>query len=382
MPSFDFPRPASTPEAENLRAEVRAFLRRELGADRKGGELGGWSRFDPAFSRKIGARGWIGMCWPRRYGGGERSALERYVVIEEMLAASAPVGAHWIADRQVGPLLLSHGTEAQRERVLPRIVAGECYVSIGLSEPGVGSDLASVRTRATPVDGGYRLNGVKLWTTRAHSSHYIVVLCRTDGEPGDRHAGLSQLLVDFTWPGVTVRPIVDMTGSHSFNEVRFEDVFVSDDMLIGVRGNGWAQVSGEMGNERSGPDRFLSSFAVVEQLVKSVREAPTDERRRAIGRMASHVAILRRLSMSVAEIIRQGGDPTVQGALVKDVGTVLEQEIPETAREIFALEPSPQSQDALAALVGATLLEAPSFSLRGGTREILRGIIARGLGVR
>ena len=173
-----------------------------------------------------------------------------------------------------------------------------------------------------------------------------------------------------------------MTGSHSFNEVHFEDVFVPDTMLVGTRGNGWAQVTGELGNERSGPDRFLSSFAIVDLMVKEVRERPTNEGLRAVGRLIAHVAVLRRLSASIAEMIRQGQDPTVQGALVKDVGTVLEQEIPQVARQLFALEPSPGSLDALSALVGTTLLAAPSFSLRGGTREILRGIIARGLGAR
>lgn len=381
MANLDFPRPASTPEGEALRAEVRAFIAVEK-PPRAAGAREGWGNFDPEFSRKLGARGWIGMTWPKRYGGHERSALERYVVIEELLAASAPVGAHWFADRQFGPLLLSHGSEKQREMLLPRIARGECYVSIGLSEPGVGSDLASVKTRAMPVEGGYRLNGTKLWTTKAHSSHYIVVLCRTDGEPADRHTGLSQLLVDFQSPGVDIRPIIDMTGSHSFNEVHFEDVFVPDAMLIGARGNGWKQVSGEMGNERSGPDRFLSAFPVLEEMVKAVREQPSVEGRRAIGRIIAHTAVLRRLSTSIAEMIRQGQDPTVQGALVKDVGAVLEQEIAQIARELFALEPSPQAADALSSVVGLTLLAAPSFSLRGGTREILRGIIARGLGAR
>lgn len=382
MASLNFPRPAFTPEAEALRAEVRAFLTSEVAHKSMIGSGEGWNNFDPDFSRKIGQRGWIGMTWPKRYGGHERSALERYVVIEEMLAAGAPVGAHWIADRQVGPLLLSHGTEEQRMLLLPRIAAGECYVSIGLSEPGVGSDLASVKARAIPVDGGYRLSGTKLWTTRAHSSHYIVVLCRTDGDAEDRHAGLSQFLVDFTWPGIEIRPIIDMTGSHSFNEVHFDDVFIPEAMLIGARGNGWKQVSGEMGNERSGPDRFLSSFAVLDLMVKAVREQPTQEGRRAIGRLIAQIAVLRRLSTSIAEMIRQGQDPTVQGALVKDVGAVLEQEIPQVARQLFALEPSQTSPDQMSALVGAILLASPSFSLRGGTREILRGIIARGLGAR
>lgn len=382
MTAFDFPYPVMTAEAEALRSEVRAFLDEELGALRAAGQYIGWTHADPEFSRKLGARGWIGMTWPKAYGGGERSATERYVAIEEMLAAGAPVGAHWTADRQVGPLLLGHGSEEQRRLLLPGIAAGTCYVAIGLSEPGVGSDLASVKARATPVDGGYRLSGTKIWTTNAHLSHYAVVLCRTDGEPADRHAGLSQLLVDLKAPGIEIRPIVDMTGAHSFNEVHFADVFIPEAMLIGTRGNGWVQVSGEMGSERSGPDRFLSSFAVVEALVRRTREEPTDERRAAVGRLVGHVAVLRRLSASIAEMIRNGEDPTVQGALVKDIGTALEQEIPEVARRLFAIEPSPLGEDPLAALVGSTLLASPSFTLRGGTREILRGIIARGLGVR
>lgn len=381
MTSLDFPVPQFTPELAALRVDVRAFLA-DARADGSLVSGAGWSRFDPAFSRKLGERGWIGMTWPRRYGGHDRSALERYVVSEEMLAASAPIGAHWIADRQIGPLLLSHGTEDQRRTLLPRIAAGECYISIGLSEPGVGSDLASVQARATPVPGGYRLTGTKLWTTRAHSSHYIVVLCRTAGERGDRHAGLSQLLVDFTAPGIEIRPIIDMTGSHSFNEVRFDEVFVPDAMLIGTAGAGWKQVTGEMANERSGPDRFLSSFAVLEQMVEAVRRQPSAEGRKVIGRIVAHLAVLRRLSLSIAEMVRLGQDPTVQGALVKDVGAVLEQEIPQLARELFALEPSPGSADALSSTVASILLAAPSFSLRGGTREILRGIIARGLGAR
>lgn len=380
MSAFDFPRPAPTPEAETLRAEVRAFLFDEL-AD-AAALAGGWTRSDPTFSRKVGARGWIGLTWPKRYGGGERSPLERYVVIEEMLAHNAPVGAHWIADRQAGPLLLSHGSEAQRDLILPRIAAGECFMAVGLSEPGVGSDLASVRAHATPVPGGFLLKGEKIWTTGAHVAHYIVVLCRTDGAFTDRQVGLSQLIVDCTSPGLDIRPIIDMTGAHSFNSVHFDNVFVPDAMLVGTRGNGWAQVTSEMGNERSGPDRFLSSFTVVDQLVRYVRRDPSEARLRAIGRLVSHVAILRRLSISVAEIIRLGGNPTVQGALVKDIGTLLEQDIPEVAREIFALEPARNAPDLLTAIVGTALLEAPSFSLRGGTREILRGIIARGLGVR
>lgn len=382
MTGFVFPRPSVGAEAGHLRGEVRGFLEEHADLLAISAGANGWNKFDPVFSRLLGQRGWIGMTWPRKYGGHARSALERYVVIEELLAAGAPVGAHWIADRQFGPLLLGHGSEALKQDLLPRIVAGQCYVSVGLSEPDAGSDLASVQTRAVPVEGGFRLSGTKVWTTRAHESHYIVVLCRTDGAPGDRHIGLSQLLVDFAWPGITIRPIVDMTGSHSFNEVHFDDVFVPGANLIGTRGNGWKQVTSEMGNERSGPDRFLSSFPVLSRMVREAQSDPDASKKREIGRLVSHTALLRRLSVSVAELVQQGEDPTVQGALVKDLGALLEQETPQIARQLFGMEPAPGGADAFSALVAETLLAAPSFSLRGGTREILRGIIARGLGVR
>jgi alkylation response protein AidB-like acyl-CoA dehydrogenase len=161
-----------------LRDEVRAFLAEAMDPD----ELPN-SDFNTgdslAFSAALGGRGWIGMTWPEVYGGGGRSFLERYVVTEELLAAGAPVWAHWIADRQTGPLLLKFGTEEQCQRFLPPITRGECFFSIGLSEPNTGSDLASIRTSAKPVSGGWLLNGSKIWTSGAHMNHYVLTLVRT-----------------------------------------------------------------------------------------------------------------------------------------------------------------------------------------------------------
>src|SRR5262245_35904149 len=164
MVAFSFSPPPASPAAEELRREVRDFLARELAGGSAVNRAGSWGRRDPDFSRKMGARGWIGMTWPKKYGGHERSALERYVVLEEVLAAGAPMGAHWVADRQSGPLLLRFGTEAQRQSILPRIAAGECYFCIGMSEPDSGSDLAATRTRAVAVQGGFLVNGTKIWT--------------------------------------------------------------------------------------------------------------------------------------------------------------------------------------------------------------------------
>lgn len=377
-----FDRPVEARGSEALREEVRDFLRNELAHVPLRHRARSWNGYDEEFSRKLGERGWIGMVWPKRYGGHERSALERYVVIEELLAAGAPVLAHWTADRQVGPLLLAVGTEEQRQKILPGIAAGELRLAIGLSEPGAGSDLAAVQTRARTVEGGFVVDGTKLWTTVGPTAHFIVLLCRTDGTADDRHAGLSQLLIDMTSPGITVSPIRDMTGAAHFAEIRFENVFVPGDGLIGIRGNGWQQVMGELAFERSGPERFLSAMPLVEGFCQRLREQPSDEGKRTLGRIVTHVAMLRRLSLSIAGMLDRGEDPALQASIVKDLGATLEQQIPDMLRAIFAPRPTIDGNDEFAAALMVTLLNSPCFSLRGGTREILRGIIARGLGLR
>ena len=316
-----FDPPPVRPEAEALRAEVRGFLQTEL-ADRPPlARAESWSGLDPAFSRRLGKRGWLGMTWPRRYGGQERHALDRYVVIEEMLAAGAPVAAHWIADRQSGPALLRYGTEAQREAILPRIAAGACYFCIGMSEPDVGSDLASARTRASRVQGGWLVRGTKLWSTNAHVAHYMILFCRTAApDPARRHAGVSQFVVDLSLPGITIRPVNALTGEHHFNEVVFDDVFLPDDALLGAEGDGWAQVTGELANERSGPERFLSSFTLLAELVRALGPAPDDRAAMALGRLGAHLVALRRLSRSIAGMLEAGADPGGRGGVGEGPG--------------------------------------------------------------
>ena len=385
MNAFSFPPPPPSPASEALRQEVRDFLRTAL-ADRKPVEKAeSWTGMDADFSRQMGQRGWIGMTWPKQYGGQERSSLERYVVQEEMLAAGAPVALHWIADRQSGPLILRVGTDEQK-KILPRIAAGEAFFCIGMSEPDVGSDLAAVRTRAAKVPGGYIVNGTKVWTSFAHKSHYMILFCRTGApadQPGDRHGGVSQFLVDLhTTPGLTIRPIIALTGEHHFNEVIFEDSFLPDTALLGREGDGWNQVTSELAFERSGPERFLSSFVLFTELVRALGPDPSDAGTIAIGRLTAHIMTLRRLSRSVAGMLQNGENPALQAALVKDLGALVEQEIPEIARQLVDAEPDAHSTRAFAAVLAHTMMHAPSFSLRGGAREILRGIIARGLGLR
>ena len=364
--------------AEALRAEVREFLAAHW-------PPGYWPNsdfgagHDPAFSRRLGERGWIGMTWPKAYGGGERSFFERYVVTEELLAAGAPVSAHWIADRQSGPLLLRFGSEDQRRRYLPAIARGECFFSIGMSEPNSGSDLASVRTRARQADGGWVVNGAKIWTTDAHRNHFIIALVRTEPPSEDRHAGLSQLVIDLKAEGVAVRPIRNIAGEQDFNEVVFTDCFVPDAAVVGEPGNGWAQVTSELGYERSGPERFLSAFRVLHEYVRWVGANPDAGQAATIGRIASHLTTLRRMSISVAGMLQEGASPVVESALVKTLGNDFEKLLPELVR---LRTPALPESEPLERSLRQTLLHAPSFSLRGGTREILRGVIARGLGLR
>jgi alkylation response protein AidB-like acyl-CoA dehydrogenase len=383
MNSFSFPRYPEPQEVDALRQEVRAFLHDELGARTPVERAQSWSGADPAFSARLGAQGWLGMTWPKNYGGHERSGLERYVVVEETLAAGAPVAAHWIADRQSGPALLKFGSEAQRQNILPRIARGECFFCIGMSEPDVGSDLAAVQTRARPVPGGYRVSGTKLWTTNAHLAHYMILLARTASGEGERHAGLSQFLVDLASPGITIRPILIPSGEHHFNEVVFDDVFLPSDAVLGEEGDGWKQVMSELAIERSGPERFLSSFTLLTELVRVLSAADLPERAAlAVGRLAAHLVILRRMSRSIAGALEAGLDPTLEAVMVKDLGAVLEQEVPEIARGLTGEWPEAAADVDYAAVLAYTLQHAPSFSQRGGAREILRGIIARGLGLR
>jgi alkylation response protein AidB-like acyl-CoA dehydrogenase len=361
------------PGCRALREEVRDFLKSELkSADLRRG-------FDPEFSRKMGAKGWLGMTWPKPYGHG-RTQFERYVVIEEMLAAGAPVSAHWTGDRQSGPNILRFGTQEQKDFFLPRIVAGQLYFCIGMSEPDSGSDLAAARTRAVKVEGGFVVNGTKLWTSNAHRAHYMILFCKTSRED-DRHAGATQLLVDLKTSGIKINPVINLAGNHDFNEVVFTDVFVPQSRVLGEVGAGWRQVVSELGFERSGPERFLSSFRLLTELVRALGPNPPPGAARELGRLVAQLATLRRMSLSVQGMLQAGTAPDVAAAVVKDVGTQFEQDIPEIARQLIDTEPTlagPVFEQVLA----HTILYHRSFSIRGGTREILRGIIARGLGLR
>jgi hypothetical protein len=372
------------PEDEALRAPVRAFLAEAMQKVPAHIRAKSWAGYDTAFSRELGRQGWLGITLPKEYGGGGRSPFARYVLVEEFLNFGAPVGSHWIADRQSGPLILKYGTEAQKRFYLPPICRGESFFCIGMSEPNAGSDLASVKTRATKTATGWTLNGQKIWTTNAQACQYMIALVRTSGDAQDRQKGLSQAIVDLTLPGVTVRPITDLSGDSFFCEVFFDNVLLADDALIGEEGKGWEQVTAELAFERSGPERLFSSIVLFDEWLAFIRTEAgrTPESVRLAGKIFSQLAPLRAMSVAVTEKLARGMSPIVEAALVKDLGTGVEQFIPSAiADDLFSRDVQNAPLELLQTLNYVTQV-APSYSLRGGTRDILRGMIARGLGLR
>ncbi|HUZ24234.1 MAG TPA: acyl-CoA dehydrogenase family protein [Streptosporangiaceae bacterium] len=366
------------PAAGRLRGAVREFLAGQAVPP----HCDSWmSEFDPAFSRALGERGWIGMTWPARYGGaryggGERPERDRLVVIEELLAAGAPVSAHWFADRQIGPALLRHGSPEQRARYLPVITRGECFFAIGMSEPDSGSDLASIRTTARPAGTGWRISGRKVWTSHAARAHYLLALVRTSPrDPQHRHAGLSQLIVDLAAPGVGIRPIRSLDGRCHFSEITLDDVQVPADALLGREGSGWQQATAELAYERSGPERFLSTAPLLWELAR--RRAGHDDPR--LGGLIAELQTLRALSTQIADALQRGAAPAREAAMVKDLGARFEAKVVDTARDLVDVEPALDSPDDLARLLAEAIVHRPGGTLRGGTTEILRGIIARDL---
>jgi len=375
--------------AVKLREEVRTFLKAEIAASSFTPHLG-HTEFDADFTRKVAACGWIGMTWPRQYGGQERSYLERFVVTEEMLAAAAPCAAHWFGDRQTGPSLLRYGSEYLKQKYLPAIARGECYFALGMSEPNSGSDLASVRTRAERVSGGWHVTGQKVWTSWAHKAHAFFVLCRTGPDSGDRHESLSQLIVQLNAPGVTVRPIRFMNGHHHFNEVFLDNVFIPDDMVVGEIGQGWKQVTSELALERSGPERYMTTFPLFIELIRRLGSAPDSRAQDIVGRLTARLWTLRRMALAIALTLDPGPDIengafpaavdlATEAALVKDMGTFYEREIVDAARLLAAVEPTPDATETFERYLAETIVYSPIATIRGGTTQVLRTLIARRL---
>jgi alkylation response protein AidB-like acyl-CoA dehydrogenase len=365
-----------TDDERRLQAEVRAWLDDRLRPGTYPLALGMAGDVDPAFSRDLGARGWVGMALPVEYGGGGRSAVERQVVVEELLTRGAPVGYHWTADRQSGLNILHNGTEAQRRELLPGIARGELSFAIGMSEPDAGSDLASVRSRAVLEGDTWHVSGTKIWTSGAATATHLLCLFRTSEE---RHGGLTQFIVTRDTPGVSISPIPFIDGTRHFCEVVFDDARLDDSARLGEVGAGWGQNTSELALERGGVDRWMSMMPILEHWAASdgVRDslaAQTD-----LGRILARLWTFRGMSLSIARLVDAGHFPVAEAALVKEMATRFEQETLALVRRHYGRTPAPTSDDPWERLLAQALLVGPSWTLRGGTTEILRSIISKGL---
>ena len=377
-----------TPHERALQHEVVEFLGQRLPRGSFTPGLGMNAATDPAFSRELGERGWLGMALPTEFGGHDRSAVDRFIVVEQLLRWGAPVGHHWVADRQSGPIIARFGTEQQKRRFLPAICRGELAFSIGMSEPDSGSDLASISSKATRDGDGWVLEGRKIWTSGAHRNDWIIVLCRTTprDEVDDRRQGLTQLIVDLRAPGVEATPIPFIDGSADFCDVVFDQVFVPDDLVLGQVGQGWAQNTSELAYERGGPDRWLSTYLVVEELLRREHagfaaegDRPRTELIDLLGDAIANYWVLHHLSLSVARSIDRGEAPAVESSLVKEMGTRFEQDV--LTAVLAYLDDMPDLADGsiFGRLLVAAALTQPSFTIRGGTNEVLRSVAAKGL---
>jgi len=327
---------------------------------------------DPDFAKELGARGWIGMTWPVEEGGHGRSALERFVVFEALIAHGAPIAAMWFADRQMGPTLLQFGTPEQRRRWLPDIVAGTSMWCIGMSEPDAGSDVASLRTRAVRDGDSWVVDGQKVWTSGAAFADWCYLVARTDPD-APKHAGLSELVVDMHSPGVHVSPIEDMTTNRHFCEVTFDGVRVPADHLVGEENNSFRQLMRQMEHERGGIDRLVSNYALYRDVRASSALDRTDPLvRQELASIETSYRIGRLLVLR--ETLRQA--PQGFSAATKTFGTEFEQRVAAFCARV--LGPYAQLWGEAYGLGGRAaraLCYAPAYTIMGGTTQILRNVL-------
>lgn len=323
---------------------------------------------DRSFSLELAKRGWLGMTWPVEVGGGGRTPLERFVVYEALLSTGAPMATSWFADRQMGPTLLQFGTPEQQAAHLPAILDGTSAWSIGMSEPDAGSDVASIRTRATLDGDHFVVNGQKIWNSGAASADWIYLICRTDPDV-PAHQGMSELIVDMQSPGISIAPIEDMTGNNHFCEVFFEDVRVPVENLVGALHGSFRQVMRQMEHERGGPDRLLSNRKLYEDCLP-LAHTKDPRVRQEIAAIESGYRVGRLLVLR--EVMGQA--PKQFSAATKTFCTELEQRIAQFCAATIGPH-AMLAEPGIAWRVSRNVAYAPAYTIMGGTSQILRNIL-------
>lgn len=382
-----------TPEQEAFRREVRGFLESEIGAGAFQPMCDGWIQgYSPEFTRKMAARGWIGLSWPKEYGGQGRSQLDRLILTEELLRYGAPAACHWFADRQIGRSIMAYGTDEQKEELLPLILKGEAYVALGMSEPEAGSDLAALRTRAVEDGDEYVIDGQKLWTSCARFMTHVYLVARTDPE-APKHRGISEFVFDATLPGISVRPIIDITGSEAWGEVFYDGVHIPRKNLIGEKNRGFYQIMNQLDYERAGLERLMGNYPLFDAIIGFTRETkrggvPLSKDpliRQKLAQLRVEFEAGRLLTYRVVMVMEEGRAPNVEAAMAKAYCTTFEQHLASTATDILGLYGQLVAESRWAPIFGMaphSYLGSKGYSLQAGTTEVLRNIVAsRGLGL-
>jgi len=385
-----------TPEENAFRNEVRAFVRGCLPAnfkvrnDRESMNDEEF-RFSQLFAQKLAAKGWLTMTWPREYGGQAAGHIQQLIYNEEMGYSGAPLGFGF-GTALVGPTLMVHGSEEQRRKFLPPIANAGVFWCQGFSEPGAGSDLAGLQTRAVRDGDEYVVNGQKIWTSEGHQADWMILLARTDPE-APKHKGISFFLVDMKTPGVQVRPLVNLMNSHAFNEVFFDNVRVPRANLVGEENRGWYVATTTLDFERSGITRVMLSLRIFEDVVEFVRQAARAGQSWARAEaVAARLAELR-IEFDIAKLLAyrvawqqaHGIIPNYESSIAKMFGSEMNQRFCEAAINMLGLGGQIEPGSKWAPLQGRierAYLAALSYKIAGGTSEIQRNVIAtRGLGL-
>jgi alkylation response protein AidB-like acyl-CoA dehydrogenase len=386
---------AFTPEDQAFRTEVREFIRANWGM---GDDVGGIAAESDeemprrrAFEKQLAARGWLTMAWPVEYGGAGASHIRQMIFREECAYHGAP-GSGGQGVNMIGPCIMVHGTEEQKRRFLPPIANAEVLWCQGFSEPGSGSDLASLQTRAVRDGDDYVINGQKIWTSNAQHADWIHVLARTDPD-APKHRGITYFLVDMKTPGISVRPIRQMHGRSGFNETFFENVRVPRDQVLGEENRGWYAAATTLDFERSGVGRFAAGLRTLEMLTQFCREAtiggvPLAKRadvRAKLAELAIEHQVGRYLAYRVSWMQASGRIPNYEASMSKLYGSELSQRLGQAGINIMGLYGTLYEGSRwapLAAKMQVLYLSSVSATIAAGTSEIQRNIMAtRGLGL-